>query len=110
MLRELLDTNNAEERFKKQEKKFKELLMRSRELDKQSDELFEGIDVSHEELTNYLSNPDNFTAEDWEKVKTQLDEQKQDVTDLLEKQRDIAQVRKAYEQRAEVQRHWMFVR
>jgi DNA-binding transcriptional MerR regulator len=50
--------------------KIAQLLKRQEELSDQLKALFNNIGFTPEELSAYLSNPENFTSEDWETIQT----------------------------------------
>lgn len=110
MLRELLQKDRLQENIKDSEKKFKQLLKQSEELDAQEEALFKELDVRPEQVSAFLANPENFTPEDWAEIQRQMAEYDEKVAQIINNKRDRAQLRKAYGERSQVRQHWLFVR
>lgn len=101
--------NTLEQLIVKNDLSFQELLIRIDGLDREVKNLLKELDVTPEQLSAFIANPDNFTEQNWEelqKQRTSLDEKL-----ALEKNniRDPLKVRKTQEER-HIARHWLFVK
>lgn len=110
MLRELLQQDRFEETLKEGEKKFKQLLKQAAECDAQEEELFQELEVPPEQVSAFLSNPVNFTEQDWAEIQRQMAEYDEKVGQALNRKRDRAKLRRSYSERSQVRQHWLYVR
>ena len=101
---------NLEHQSTKNDLTLQELLIRIDGLDRQVKAFMEELQVTPQQISSYVSNPNNFTKDNWEELEKQrkmLDEK----LDLeLRSIRDPKSAKKTMEARKEVQRHWIFVR
>lgn len=72
--------DNLENQIVKNEKKIKELSIQMETLDKEVGELLNELDITPEQLTQFIQNPENFSEKTWEDLQRQrknLDEKLQ---------------------------------
>lgn len=98
-----------ENSVEKKEKQLRELAISIEALDMQVAEMMAELKVTRKQLSMFLSNPENFTPENWEEL------QKQKKNLELKLQRDLAQIRNPKEaekklKQSNVAPHWLFVR
>lgn len=111
MLRELFQNSRQNDTADKEsEKKFKELLRQSAELDAQEAQLIQELEVRPEQVSAYLANPENFAEEDWALIQKQMAEYDEKIGNLRSQKRDCAKLRQAYSERSQIQQHWLFIR
>lgn len=106
MLREFFGQDSIEKKIEANEKKFQELLLKVAEMDRETAEIFAQLEVTPEQVCTVLSDEKNFTPEAWIEVRAQLAE----IESKTASARDVSKIRKAYTERASVQRQWLFVR
>jgi archaellum component FlaC len=103
------DLNVLEQLLAKQDRSTQELLLRIDALDREVKGLMDELDICPKTINTYLSNPDNFSKENWEELQKQrqmLDEKL--VTDIENIRNPIKQKKKQDER--VIQNHWLFVR
>lgn len=100
---------NAEQQTEKNEQLFQQLLIRVDALDREVKGLLDELKVSPEQVQAYLSDPDNFTSENWESIQTERKALEERLKRELENIRNPAKTKKALEDR-NVGRHWLFVK
>lgn len=110
MFRELFQNQTRPDSAKENEKKFKELLKQSAELDAQEAQLFAELQVKPEQVSAYLKDPQNFTEDEWALIQQQMAEYDQRIGHMLNQKRDCAKLRRSYSERSQVQQHWLYVR
>jgi hypothetical protein len=110
VLRELFQNNRQEDTNQESDKKFKALLRQAEELEALEAQLCKELEVSPEQVSIYLSDPDNFTKEDWALIQEQMGEYEEKIGHLRKQKRDCVRLRKSYSERSQVQRHWLFIR
>ncbi len=103
------NVNILEQLLAKQDHATQELLIRMDVLDREVKGLMSELNVTPEQLTQFVENADNFTPENWE----ELQKQRQALDDKL--QRELENVRdpsKAKKRQADrhVAPHWLFVK
>lgn len=106
MLRELFGKDDLGKRIEANDKKLQELQAKIAELDRETEEVFEQLEVTPEQIEKFLSDKNNFSDSDWEEIQRQI----ADIEAKAISQRDIIKVRRAYKERSEIQRNWLFVR
>lgn len=108
MLREFFGEKGTslEKKIEVNEKKFQDLLIKVAEMDRETDEIFAQLEVTPAQINQFLSDEKNFSQECWDEIQRQMAEIDKKATTC----RDISQVRRAYKERAEIQRQWIFVR
>jgi len=101
---------NLESQSTKNDLTLQELLIRIDGLDRQVKAFMEELDISPEQISGFVNNPDNFTQENW----AQLEKQRKMLDEKLDLEmrniRNPKSAKKAYASRAGVQQHWIFVR
>lgn len=88
----------------------REMSIQMEKLEREYSELLDGVGLTHEEMSDYIDNPENFSQPIWERLqneKKKLNE-KHDLN--MKNITDPTKVKKAYSERSIVQPHWMFVR
>ena len=99
-----------EEKIHRTDRKLAELLIRLEQIQQQHHEIINDLNATPEDLIAFSQNRDNFSAETWE----QLQEEKKQIEQWLHLQlsnvRDPCKAKKATDERAAVQQHWLFVR
>lgn len=100
--------HNNELKHKRNEETLKNLLAEFEQLKKQTDQLFNDLNICPDQFSKHLENSDNFTQEDWEKLqdhKIKLDQK----LDLASHQVDPLKVSKTRTEMRAAQ-NWLFVR
>jgi len=89
---------------------FNELLILSENLDNNYQKLLSELAVSEDQISGFLSNPVNFTEEEW----SELESEKQKMQEMLEVQlshlQDPKAMKKKYSERKRIKNNWLFVR
>ncbi len=106
MLRDLFGKDDLEKKIEINEKKFKELQAKIAELDRETAEVFEQLEVTPEQIEKCLNDKENFSEKDWEELQRQMAE----FEAKAQAGSDISKIRRAYKERSEIQRNWLFVR
>lgn len=100
---------NLQQGTQKNEALLKQLLIRVDSLDREIKMLLDELKVTPEQVSTYLSNPDNFTPENWHELQLErkvLDEKlKRD----LENIRNPPKIKKTMADR-HVAPHWLYVK
>lgn len=101
--------NSPEEKMEDQEKKLQELLIRIENLDQSSDALLKELNVTPQQLTQFISNKAHFTEDAWNTLR----EQKQMLDEKIDQQlasiSNPLKTRKTYKERV-IQNHWLYVK
>lgn len=103
------DLNVLEQLLAKQDRSTQELLLRIDALDREVKGLMTELEICPKQIASFLSNPENFTPENWEELQKQrlmLDEK---LTTDLQNIRDPLKQKKKRDD-FKVQNHWLFVR
>lgn len=99
----------VEQQIEKNKQLLKELLIRSESLDKEIQLLFEAVQINPSEITEYLSDSNNFTAENWEEINKQRQELREKIKKELDNVPDPEKAKKALKE-LNVDPRWLFVR
>lgn len=86
-----------------------ELSIRIEMLNRQTQELLNELNVSHEQLSAFIENKENFTDENWQALITQRQSLDAKLQLDLSNVRNPLATKKTYQDR-HVQPHWLFVR
>lgn len=101
--------DNLEQATKKNDAALQQLLIRIDALEREAKVLLDELQVTPEQVTTFMANPDNFTPENWDELqeqrKTLEDKLKRDIDNI----RNPSKTKKAQADR-HVQRHWLFVK
>jgi len=100
---------NLEEKIQKNELKINELSIKLDAIDREVNELLNELNVSPEQLTQFVHTEQNFSKEDW--IHLQEEQQKMHTKLQIELDgiRNPKEMQKRYSERV-VQNHWLFVR
>jgi hypothetical protein len=102
-------SQDLDEQIRQAELKIEALAMRIESLDRQSDELFDDLKVTKEQLDVFIGNSSNFTEDNW----VQLQELKKELDDKLKREldnvRNPLKNKKTYSER-NIGHNWLFVR
>lgn len=100
---------NPEDNLLDQEKKLQELLIQIENLDQASDKFLEELNVTEDQLTQFISNRHHFDEDTW----ATLSEQKKILDDKIETQlksiHNPLKTKKTYKERR-IQNHWLYVK
>lgn len=105
----MFSTENIEEKINTNEKKIRELDIRHEKLDMDISNFLEELDVTPEQLSAFISNPENFTEENWKELqrrKKQLDEK---LNVELKSIRDPLKSKKAFAS-LKINPQWLYVK
>ncbi len=91
------------------EKKIRELEIRNQKLDQDTLDLLKELQVTPEQLSQFLNNNDNFTQLDWEKMQQQREKLDQKLQTELTCLRNPLKSKKTQQERY-INNHWLFVR
>jgi hypothetical protein len=74
------------------------------------EELFSGLELTPEQLTEHMTNPENFSAEEWEEI--QQEKKKLDEKLMLDLSHipDLKKTKQTSKDLSLIQSHWIFVR
>lgn len=103
------DLNLLEQLIDKQNRSTQELMLRIDALNREVNVLLEELQVTPEQISHHLANPDNFSPEHWEELQKQRQLLDEKLSRTLENVRDPIKTRKAQAER-QIQNHWLFVR
>lgn len=102
--------NNIENQILKNDLSLQELLIRIDSLDREVKKLLEELNITPEQVSQFVSLKDNFTQENWEQLQQQrkmLDEK----LDLeLRSIRDPQKTKNTFQENKNIARHWIFVK
>lgn len=101
---------NSEQRIETNEKKIAVLRMRLERFEKAFQEVYEDVDITPKELTDYLNTPTNFEPEVWMHMENFRAELDQKLSNELANIRNPFKTSQKYAERKEIQNHWLFVR
>lgn len=101
---------NLEQGIKKNETLLKQLLIRVDSLDREIKMLIDELKVTPEQVSTYLSNPDNFTTENWEELQNERKALDEKLKRDLENIRNPSKTKKAMSDRSHVAPHWLYVK
>jgi len=97
-------------KFENMQQKINELLILSENLNNNYQKILEQLDLSDQQLTSFVENPENFSEKEWE----DLEAEKKKMQEMLDLQmshlQDPKKVQKKYSQRKRVKSNWLFVR
>ncbi len=93
----------------KNERAFQQLLIHMEGLNKEIDLFLQELKLTPEQLNVYLSNPQNFTEDNWQELQKQRQLLEEKLIRDLKNIRDPRKVEKAQQTR-NVQKHWLYVR
>ncbi len=102
-------TQDHESHSKKNEALFKELLYRANDLEKEETKLFQELQVTAEQISQFMDKPENFTPENWEKIKTHQAQLSEKLDLELKNIKNPRKTKKAYQKNI-VNNRWIFVR
>lgn len=102
-------TQDPESHSKKNEALLKELLLRSKELENEETKLFQELKVTPEQISTFIEKPENFTAENWEKIKTHKAQLSEKLDLQLKNIRNPLKTKKTYE-KSIIDNRWLFVK
>lgn len=101
--------DELERKIEQNEIAFQELSLRIENLDRLAKEMLEELDVSTEQISQFLNNKDNFTDENWNEILKQRKELDAKLKKELDNIRNPIAAKKAFKD-LKVERHWLFVR
>ncbi len=105
MLREFFK-DTLEKKIQVNDEKIQELQAKIALLDAETEKVFEQLEVSPQQIEQFLSDKSNFNDSQWEEVQRQITE----IESKANGYRDIIKTKRAYQERAEIKREWLFVR
>lgn len=100
---------SQEEQLLQQKKKSEELFIQMEALDKEVSQLLAELKITPEQVSIYLSNPDNFTRENWEELKKQRNILDEKLQKELNQIRNPLKMKQKYFERNNA-RYWIPVR
>ncbi len=86
------------------------IMIRIKCFDAELEHLLKELETNPEEVIAFASNADNFSPSVWEQLQKEKKQRDEQLDLLLENVYDPSKAKKASEERAQVQRHWFFVR
>lgn len=105
----MLAQHSLDQQITQQETKINELAIQLESLEDSVSELMKFLNVTSEQLTTFISKPENFTEQNW----NDLVKQKKLLDDKLHRElaniRNPLQTKKSYSN-LHVERHWLHVR
>ena len=101
---------NLEEKIEKTEKKLHEISVSMKRLDREYQQLLDGIELSPLQLKEFVENPKNFSPPIWEQLQNEKKMLDEKLNLELNNIPDMLKTQKTFSERAAVQQHWLFVR
>lgn len=89
--------------------KIEELEIRLESLLREEEKLLHDLQITREQLSVFVSNPENFTAENWAELNDQQKKMNEKLHRELENIRNPIKTKKAYDS-LHVQSHWLYVK
>lgn len=104
-----LEKEDLEQKIESNERKVLELEQQFAAIEAESAVFFETIDVTPEEVDNFVKNRDNFSDKEWEELK----KQERQLQEILQREinniRDPEKAKRHYKER-DIRPGWLFVR
>lgn len=91
-------------------KKMRELAIQREKLDREYNNLLKAVGVTHDQISTYIDNKDNFTQPIWERLQSEKKKLSEKLDLTTNNLKDPKKVKKTYDERGVVQPHWLFVR
>lgn len=102
--------DELEKRINHTQLKFNEISINIESLDRELDHLMSELGFEPKKLQEFVQNPNNFSASNWEKLKEEQKKLNDKLHLSLKNVHDPMQVKKMFSERATIQPHWIFVR
>jgi len=102
--------NKIEDRINSNNKKIQGLERLIESLDRDVRDLFEEIEVSPQQIQQLLSDPKNFTEEDWQRIEECRQQQDKQLECDLANIQNPRSTQQAYSSNSRVKSHWLCVR
>lgn len=99
----------AEEKAQKNERKIEELSIRIDAIDREIHNLLHELNVTPEQLSQFVNTERNFTEENWMQLQEEQKKMQEKLQVELEYIRNPQQMKKRYAERS-IGNHWLFVR
>lgn len=100
---------NLEEKIQKNERKINELSIKMDAVDREVHALLNELNVTPDQLTQFVHTEKNFAEEDWAKLQEEQQKMHTKLQVELQSIRNPKEMQKRYAERV-VQNHWLFVR
>jgi len=104
------EERNLQDKIESNEKKIKGLEQLVEGLDRDTKELFNEIQLSPDEIHQFISNKKNFTDSEWEQLQEQRKSADEKVKRELSAVTDPRIVKETMASSKNIQRHWLHVR
>jgi hypothetical protein len=102
-------SQDPENYIKKNEALLRELLNRAKELEKDEEKLFSELNVTPEQVSSFIAKPENFTVENWEKIKEEKKQLDQKLDRELKNIKNPLKTKKTYKDSV-IDNRWLFVK
>ncbi len=87
-----------------------ELQILSENLNRNYQNVLQELQISQEEFTLFVTNPNNFTEKEWKEMHQAEEEMKQLITAQLTEVVNPKATKQKYAQRSQIKNNWIFVR
>lgn len=99
-----------EDKITTTQRKLKELSIKMEKLDHDYNKLLKELELTPEQLKNYIENPENFTQPIWEQLQNEKKMLDEKLNLELSRASDPNKTKQAYSEKGTIQQHWLFVR
>jgi len=101
--------NNLEQKIQKNESTLKNLVNEIEHLHQETQKLFSDLNISPEQFSSYIENPDNFTQAEWDRLQDHKNKLDQKLDLSTDHTTDPSKTKKAFAD-LNMSRNWLFVR
>lgn len=99
-----------EEKINQTERKLNEFSIRLKKLDQELKQILNELELTPEQLKNYVQDPDRFTPPVWEQLQAEKKKWDEKINLEINSLSDPLKTKKTISERGNVQQHWLFVR
>ena len=105
----LNNQEGSEAHSERNQRKIKELSIRNQRLNEEVNYFLQELNVSPEQLTQFINDKNQFSEENWEQVCRKKEELDLKLQIDLEQIQNPSKLKKTYQER-KIQSHWLFVK
>ena len=99
--------DTLENKSKLNERKLNEIKLRYEQISRDIEQLFKEFDISPEDISTYVSNPDNFSPRTWAEFEKRTKALEERLESDLKTIRDVDQAKKSFEDK-HISKNWIF--
>lgn len=99
-----------EEKIHRTERRLLELSLHLQRLNQEHQKLLEELDLTPEQLKDFVENPENFPPPIWEQLQKEKKEWDEKLDLELKNVRNANKTKSVLSERGTIQQHWLFVR